>query len=178
MAELELYSTIRNEIVVNHVLMHLMTIFVVFMLVGGTWLVETRRSFVSLLLPLLSLAWAAAMVRFDFFIHRQGAYLRLLEASLQKRVAADLPFWELSKAQLRSTRYVVPTADALGILIVVVPTIICYLGHANLSSKNGSGAAIYLRVDRAAADRIIAVKFTFHSQNRRSLTFLLFYPSK
>jgi len=128
MGELELYTTIRNEIVVNHVLMHLMTIFVVFMLVGGTWLVETRRSFVSLLLPLLSLAWAAAMVRFDFFIHRQGAYLRLLEASLQRRGAPDLPFWELSKAQLHSTRYVVPTADVLGILIIIVPTIYLLFG--------------------------------------------------
>jgi hypothetical protein len=128
MGELELYGTIRNEIVVNHLLMHLTTIFVVFMLLGGTWFVETRRSFVSVLLPLLSLAWAAAIVRFDFFIHRQGAYLRLLEMSLQRRVAADVPFWELSKAQLRSTRYVVPTADALSMLVIIVPTIYLLFG--------------------------------------------------
>lgn len=126
MGELELYSTIRNEIIVNHVLMHLTTIFVVFMLVGGTLFVETRRSFVSLLLPLLSLAWAAAIVRFDFFIHRQGAYLRVIETSLQNRL--DLPFWELWKAQLSSTRYVVPIADAFSILIIIVPTIYLLFG--------------------------------------------------
>lgn len=128
MGELELYSTIRSEIVVNHVLMHLTTIFVVFVLLAGTWLVETRRSFVSLLLPLLSLAWAAAIVRFDFFVHRQAAYLRALELSLQKRTGTDVPFWELSKAQLRSTRYVVPTADALSFLIIIVPTIYLLFG--------------------------------------------------
>src|SRR5215467_12283229 len=128
MGELELYSTIRNEIVVNHVLLHLTTIFVVFMLVGGTWFVETRRSFVSVLLPLLSVAWAAAVVRFDFFIQRQGAYLRPLETSLQKRIGPDVPFWELTKAQLRSTRYVVPTADVLGMLIIIVATIYLLFG--------------------------------------------------
>lgn len=145
MGELELYSTIRNEIVVNHVLIHLTTIFVVFMLVGGTWFVETRKSFVSLLLPLLSLAWAAAIVRFDFFIHRQGAYLRLLETALQKRVGPDMPFWELTKAQLHSTRYVVPIADALSILIIIVPTIYLLFGPCKsfFQERQWSGHALY-----------------------------------
>ena len=123
MGELELYSAIRSEIVVNHVLMHVTTIFVVFVLLAGVWLIERRSSILSLLLPLLSLAWAAAMVRFDFFIHRQAAYLRMLETSLQKRVGTDVPFWELTKAQFQSTRYVVPTADTLGMLIILVTTI-------------------------------------------------------
>jgi hypothetical protein len=79
MNEVEIYSIIRSEILTNHVLMHVTTLVVVILLFGGTWLIEDRKSIISVILPILSLAWAAAIVRFDFFIHRQAAYLRAVE---------------------------------------------------------------------------------------------------
>src|ERR1051325_5262504 len=102
MNEIDLYNSIRSEIVVNHVLMHITTLVVVIALVTGVWLSEKRESVVSVLLPLLSLSWAAAMVRFDFFIHRQAAYLRAFENSLQQN-GLSVPLWENWKASLQPT---------------------------------------------------------------------------
>src|SRR5262245_2202065 len=93
MNELDLYNSIRTEIVVNHVLMHLTTIVVVIALLAGVWLTEQRESIISVLLPLLSLSWAASIVRFDYFIHRQSAYLRALEVFLRQDGMA-VPLWE------------------------------------------------------------------------------------
>lgn len=121
MNEIDLYNSIRSEIVVNHVLMHLTTIVVLIALLAGVWLSEKRESMISVLLPFLSLSWAAAMVRFDFFIHRQAAYLRALEASLHQNSVA-VPLWEGWKASLQSTRIVIPIADVFALLIVVVIT--------------------------------------------------------
>jgi hypothetical protein len=81
------------------------------------------------LLPLLSLSWAAAMVRFDFFIHRQAAYLRTLETSLHQNGLA-VPLWEGWKASLQSTRIVIPIADVFASLIVVVITAYLLFGPA------------------------------------------------
>lgn len=129
MNEIDLYNSIRSEIVVNHVLMHITTLVVVIALVSGVWLSEKRESVVSVLLPLLSLSWAAAMVRFDFFIHRQAAYLRAFEASLNKAGLA-VPLWETWKVSLQSTRLVVPIADLFAALIVVVTTAYLLFGPA------------------------------------------------
>jgi hypothetical protein len=129
MNEIDIYNSIRSEIVVNHVLMHLTTIVVVIALLVGVWLGEKRESIVNVFLPLLSLSWAAAMVRFDFFIHRQAAYLRALEASLHERGGA-VPLWETWKVSLQSTRVVIPVADVFAILIVVVITTYLLFGPA------------------------------------------------
>jgi hypothetical protein len=124
MNEIDLYNSVRSEIVVNHVLMHVTTIIVVIALLVGVWVSEKQDSIISVLLPLLSLSWAAAMVRFDLFIHRQAAYLRALEASLHESGLA-VPLWEGWKASLKSTRVVIPIADVFVTLIVVLIT--CYL---------------------------------------------------
>lgn len=129
MDQLNLYNAIRSEILVNHVLMHLTTIVVVVLLLGGVWLSERRESMVSVLLPLLSLSWAAAILRFDFFIHRQAAYLKLVEAHLRES-GVVLPLWETWKASLLSTRVVVPIADLFALLIVLAPTVYLLFGPA------------------------------------------------
>ncbi len=129
MGEVEIYNAIRSEIVVNHVLMHVTTLVVVVFLLGGIWLVEARPSLLSVLLPLLSLAWAAAIVRFDFFIHRQAAYLRAVESRLQA-AGISIPLWETWKPSIRSTGIVVPVADLIAMLVVTVPTVYLLFGPA------------------------------------------------
>jgi hypothetical protein len=47
MNEIDFYNSIRSEIVVNHVLMHLTTLVVVIALLAGVWLSETRESIIS-----------------------------------------------------------------------------------------------------------------------------------
>src|SRR5215210_331787 len=101
--------------------MHWYSIIVAIALLTGVFIVENRKTALSVFLPLLSLAWGAAMVRFDFFIHRQAAYLRALEAQMQRGGMA-VPLWETWKASLRAAPFVVPPADALSSAVIVVPT--------------------------------------------------------
>jgi hypothetical protein len=122
MGEVEIYNAIRSEIVTNHILIHVTTWIVVIILLVGTWVVENRKTILSVILPLLTLAWAAAVVRFDFFIHRQAAYLRGFENHLQQS-GLSMPLWESWKSSLRSTAFVVPLADFLAVLVIVLPTI-------------------------------------------------------
>jgi|GEM_PF-2680686 len=119
---IDVYIEIRSEIVTNHVLMHLITVVVILTLLAGTLVVEKLRpTILSVFLPLLTLAWAAAMVRFDFFIHRQAAYLRLLEVQMREAGSA-LPLWETWKTSLRATPLVVPAADAISFAVIIIPT--------------------------------------------------------
>lgn len=113
------YASIRLEIIVNHVLMHAFSLVAVLLLLAGAAYVERRSSILSVWLPLLTLSWAAMIVRFDFFIHRQGAYLRALQG------AADHQRWESWKASLTMTPIVVPLLDVLMVAVIVVVT--CYL---------------------------------------------------
>jgi type IV secretory pathway VirB2 component (pilin) len=69
------------------------------------------------------------MVRFDFFIQRQGAYLRAVEARLQQS-GTTIPLWESWKSSLSSTAVVVPLADLIGVIVVVAPTIYLLFGPA------------------------------------------------
>jgi hypothetical protein len=69
------------------------------------------------------------MVRFDFFIHRQAAYLRALEASLHQNGLA-VPLWESWKASLQSTRIVIPVADVFATLITMIITAYMLFGPA------------------------------------------------
>jgi type IV secretory pathway VirB2 component (pilin) len=145
MGEVEIYNTVRNEIITNHVLIHVTTLVVVILLLAGVWLVEQRKSVVSVLLPLLSLAWAAAIVRFDFFIHRQAAYLRAVEAHLRES-NPSMPLWETWKSSLRSTSIVVPITDFIAILIILLPTIYLLFGPARdyFALKKWRGAKVYV----------------------------------
>lgn len=127
--EFEIYSTIRSEIVANHVLMHVTTLLVIVLLFSGIWLAERRRSAISVFLPLLSLSWAASIVRFDYFIHRQGAYLRAVEYNMAKS-GVSIPLWETWKSSLRSTVFVVPFADLVAVLVIVLPTTYLLFGPA------------------------------------------------
>jgi hypothetical protein len=129
MNEVEIYNLIRSEILLNHLLMHVTTLVVVILLLGGIWLAESKRSIISVFLPLLSLAWAAAIVRFDFFIHCQATYLRVVERRLQES-GISIPMWETWKSSLRSTGIVVPFSDLIAILIIVIPTIYLLFGPA------------------------------------------------
>jgi hypothetical protein len=126
----EIYNIARSEIISNHVLMHWFSIIVVVTILAGVLVVEIRgRTILSVFLPLLAVAWAAAMVRFDFFIHRQAAYLRQLEAQMRE-AGVTVPLWETWKASLRSTVIVVPAADVLASAVIVVPTLYLLFGPA------------------------------------------------
>lgn len=130
MEPVEIYNAARHEIISNHVLMHWFSIIIVVTILAGVLVVEMRgRTILSVFLPLLSVAWAAAMVRFDFFIHRQAAYLRQLEAQMSE-AGVRVPLWETWKASLRSTVIVVPAADVLASAVIVVPTLYLLFGPA------------------------------------------------
>jgi hypothetical protein len=117
-------------VLANHILMHWISLLVVLALLIGTWVVEkSRPTILSLFLPLLSLAWAAAMVRFDFFIHRQAAYLRALEAQMSAG-GLTIPMWESWKDSLRATPFVVPVLDMVACAVVVIPTAYLLFGPA------------------------------------------------
>lgn len=127
---MEFYNAARSEIIGNHVLMHWFSIVVAITILVGALVVEMRgRTILSVFLPLLAVAWAAAMVRFDFFIHRQAAYLRQLEAQMRESGIA-LPLWETWKASLRSTVIIVPAADVLASAVIVIPTLYLLFGPA------------------------------------------------
>jgi len=126
----ELYTSIRAEIISNQVMMHWFTLIVALILLAGLLAIETRgRSILSAFLPLLSLAWAAAIVRFDFFIHRQAAYLRDLEGEMV-RINMAYPLWETWKSTLRATPIVVPVLDGIAAAVIVVPTLYLLFGPA------------------------------------------------
>src|SRR4051794_1633960 len=124
----EIYNVIRTEIINNHTLMHWYSIIVAVVLLAGIWLVETKQTILSVFLPLVSVSWAAAMVRFDFFIHRQGAYLRFLESQMANENST--PLWETWKASLRATVFVVPIADLFAVMAIVIPTLYLLFGPA------------------------------------------------
>jgi hypothetical protein len=127
---IEIYKVIRSEIITNHVLMHWISLIVILALLVGTIVVEkTRPTILSVFLPLLSLAWSAAIVRFDFFIHRQAAYLRSLEGQMREGGLA-FPLWETWKASLRATPFVIPVADTITFAVIIIPTAYLLLGPA------------------------------------------------
>ena len=130
----EIYNTIRAEIVNNHTLMHWYSIIVAVVILAGILVVETRRTLLSVFLPLLAVAWAASIVRFDFFIHRQAAYLRYLE--LQMTSETSLQFWETWKASHGRAVFVIPLADIFAVTVIVIPTIYLLFGPAKQYFKS------------------------------------------
>jgi hypothetical protein len=127
--ETQVYNSIRAEIVSNHMLMHWYSIIVALALLAGVVIVENRKTVLSVFLPLLSLAWAAAIVRFDFFIHRQALYLRAVESRMTEHGIA-IPLWESWKVSVTSTQFVVPVADLIAVTVIVTPTIYLLFGPA------------------------------------------------
>jgi hypothetical protein len=121
MPEIELYNSVRTEILINHVLMHVTTIVVIVLLLLGIWVTEHKRSVISVFLPILSVAWAAAVLRFDYLIQRQGTYLRTVEIRLREG-GVSIPLWESWKSSLTSTRIVMPITDLLAVSVVVITT--------------------------------------------------------
>lgn len=125
----DVYLSIRNEITANHTLMHWFTLAVCIIVFAGAAVVEFRRSILSIWLPLLSLAWAASMLRFDFFIHRQGTYLRAFEQQLIED-GVTFPLWEMWKISLQATKLVVSVTDVIACAVIVLPTIYILFGPA------------------------------------------------
>jgi hypothetical protein len=128
----------------NHILMHWFSLIIALVVLSGTWIIELRKTIASVFLPLLSLAWAAAMVRFDFFIHRQAAYLRALESQFTQDNSSRL-LWESWKMTLRSTRFVVPIADLIACAVIVAPTVYLLFGpsYQFFQSKGWKGGKAY-----------------------------------
>jgi hypothetical protein len=127
---LDIYISGRSEIISNHVMMHWFTMIVAVTLLAGILIVEKRGTTIqSVFLPLLSLAWASAMLRFDFFIHRQAAYLREVESQMRGNGMA-YPLWETWKASARATPVVVPLADIIASSVIVIPTLYLLFGPA------------------------------------------------
>jgi hypothetical protein len=138
------YAAIRQEIVANHVLMHAVTLVAVIVLLGGVWLAERRRTVLSVFLPLFAVTWAASMLRFEFFIQRQGAFLRDYERYLV-RVEHAGPTWELWKAGFTPTQVVVPLADVFTFVGILAPAL--YLafvpGRSFLADRTPALARIF-----------------------------------
>jgi hypothetical protein len=63
-----MYEALRAEIISHDALLHWITLITMVVLLVGTALVEHRDTIASLFLPLLSLVWASAVLRLDFFI--------------------------------------------------------------------------------------------------------------
>lgn len=122
MNEVEIYTSIRAEIVTNHILMHWFSLIIMIIILAGVSVIENRKTILSVFLPLLTVAWAASMVRFDFFIHRQNAYLRAVESELRSK-GTVIPLWDSWKQQLTATPFVVPMMDIFICLAIVVPTL-------------------------------------------------------
>ncbi len=140
----QVYSAVRAEIVSNHVLMHWFTIIVIVILLAGAWALENRSSVLGVLLPIFALSWAAAMVRFDFFIHRQGTYLRVLERELASN-GVMFPLWETWKGSRVSTNFVVPVLDVFASLVVFAAAAYIAFGPARsyLIMRRLPGAVLF-----------------------------------
>ena len=124
MPSMQVIDTIRWEIIANHVLMHVTTLVVLCIILTITAYVERRQSALSVLMPLVTVSWAAAMVRFDYLIHRQGAYVSFVERT------TGTQGWETWRTGLTATVYVMPFLDALSVLAIVAPTVFVLFGPA------------------------------------------------
>lgn len=122
MNEIDIYISIRAEIVENHALMHWFSIITAVVILAVLLFTETRKSIISVFLPIFTIAWAASMVRFDFFIHRQIAYLRTIEPQI-KSTELSFQLWESWRQSLIATKYIIPIADIFICCAIVIPTI-------------------------------------------------------
>ena len=116
----DVYNAVRQEIMLNHALMHWVSLAIAITLLTGTAYCETRTSVLSALLPLLGVAWAAATLRFDFLIHRQGAYLQHLETTLTQQGGPIL--WETWKQQHHAQNIALPILDLIASIPIIAAT--------------------------------------------------------
>lgn len=121
MQEVEIYTVIRQEIISNINLLNLITFFVAVCLLTGCKLIENRKTVLRVFLPLISLAWAAAVVRFDFLIHRQGIYLMEVESRMRQG-GTNFPLWETWKAERTFGTFLIPLTDLLIFPLIIIPT--------------------------------------------------------
>lgn len=101
--------------------MHWFTLLVFFSLLAGCLVIEKRKTILSVFLPLITVAWAASVVRFDFFVHRQAEYLRSLENQIQNNINS-IQLWETWKASKSSTAFIIPLADIFIFAVILIPT--------------------------------------------------------
>jgi hypothetical protein len=141
---LGLYNTLRAEIVTNQVMMHWFSLIMALAILAGVVVAERRTTILSVFLPLLSVSWAASIVRFDFFIHRQAAYLRVIESQLREQGLA-IPMWETWKSSLGATPFVVPVLDLFVVSIIVIPTFYLLFGSSLevFASRGWRGGKVY-----------------------------------
>jgi|ERR1035437_5463996 hypothetical protein len=137
------YTAVREEILLNHALMHWVSIVVVIALLAGVMFCEARTTVLSVLLPLLGVGWAAATLRFDFLIHRQGAYLQQLESALTQQGGPMM--WETWKQAHRAQNIALPILDMLVALPIVAATayLACRPATQYLTKNNIPGARAY-----------------------------------
>lgn len=145
MQEIEIYNVIRQEIINNHSLMHWFTLAVAMLVLVGCIVVENRKTVLSVFLPLILPAWAAAILRFDFFIHRQAAYLRALESKMQQS-GFNFPLWETWKVEHYSGVFIVPFADLVIFLLIIIPTAYMLFTHTQqyFEEKNWKFGKVYI----------------------------------
>lgn len=138
-----MYGAVREEILLNLALMHWLSIVVVIALFAGVAFCEARTTVLSVLLSLLGIAWAAATLRFDFLIHRQGAYLRQLESAHVQQGASMM--WETWKQEHRSQNLALPILDLLAALPIVAATayLACRSARLYLTKCSIPGARAY-----------------------------------
>jgi hypothetical protein len=125
----EVINTIRLEIVANHILMHLTTLVVLAVVIIGVTYADRHRTVLSVFIPVVTLSWAAAVARFDYLIHRQGAFVAALEQS------AGVFGWETWKATLKAKAFVMPIFDVLSTCAIVIPTIYLLFGPATMTFR-------------------------------------------
>lgn len=146
-----IYLAVRSEILMNNVLMHGSTLLMLIVLLAGIRICECRSTVLSVMLPVLSVAWAGSVVRFSFFIHRQGAYLRHLEVQAPQS-PSGIPLWETYKASLRSTIFVVPVTDIIILSIFFAATIYLLFGPSRVYWREHSWPG-----ERAYAWSVLAI---------------------
>lgn len=144
MNEVDIYTSIRAEIVENHVLMHWFSLIVAIVILCGILIIESRKTILSVFLPFLTVAWAASMVRFDYFIHRQIAYLRAIEPQIHS-AGIKFQLWESWRQSLVSTKFIVPVVDIFICIAIVVPTIYILFGPSRqyFQSRQWYGGGAY-----------------------------------
>lgn len=115
-----LYSSLRDEIQLANQLLHWFSFIILVLLLLGYTICDKRSSVLSVTLPLLTLAWAASVFRFDVFIHRTGSYLKTIEAQLPGMVGIE--GWEHWKAAHPNGSYLIGFTDLIVFAVIMALT--------------------------------------------------------
>jgi hypothetical protein len=150
MPPVDIYEIVRQEILLNHALLHFTTVLVTILLLVGVAYVEGRQTVLAVLLPVLTISWAASVVRFDYLIHRQGAYLRAMETHLSTGTEYP-PMWESWKASRTSPRALLPPLDVVAVSVVIVSTLYLLFGpsRAYFEANEWKGGRAYAWIGTA-----------------------------